>query len=482
MTEREGDWVEALSERNLLGLLDVLLDLDDALQLDPAADSIAILPPVIRFGQLFPGDGINMRDHYGRLRWQIAKLLEGRGVLRGVEVVGTGHRWQQRITFRADSGAVKDALSLAQAVSGKRAASAAVLSPHISTSADAAVTVSTPPQEAIAKPPDLARLETALQHLSEPLLDGFLSHAEEDTDKATALYDALTARGVRLFFDKSAAEGLEYANVLVRRVNDAVRRSRGGIILATPTYMANYLEKNGYVRVECDTLTNLAAYQSGMPLIAVLWGLPYPLLLKAHPQLAAYLGVNVDTQGFDAAVDILARRFRPPAASDVAREVIMTGESTPGMTGLNVEALPSDALPEDVALALAKPCLRLDVSLDGALGDLERLTYRVWNTGAGDAHRVALFLPGVPGPVRAVNRLDAGRGEEETILMQRDPRPERPARDDVQAIIEFEDVGGNVYRQYADVIIEAISAGQPVTYHVGRISTPYLVAQRIVHV
>ncbi|HWT05204.1 MAG TPA: hypothetical protein VN224_05560, partial [Xanthomonadales bacterium] len=274
---------------------------------------------------------------------------------------------------------------------------------------------------------------------------------------------------------------LEYADVLVRRVNDAVRRSRGGIILATPTYMANYLEKNGYVRVECDTLTNLAAYQSGMPLIAVLWGLPYPLLLKAHPQLAAYLGVNVDTQGFDAAVDILARRFRPPAASDVAREVIMTGVPILEMAGPK-EALPSDALPEEAALASVKPCLRLDVSLDGAFGDIERLTYRVWNTGAGDAHRVALFLPGVPGPVRAVNRLDVGRGEEETILMQRDPRAEGVARDGVQAIIEFEDVGGNVYRQYADVSIQAKSAGQPVTYHVGQISTPYLVAQRIIHV
>jgi hypothetical protein len=320
-----------------------------------------------------------------------------------------------------------------------------------------------------------------LQRLSEPLFDAFLSHAEEDTDKATALYDALTARGVRLFFDKSGTDGLEYANVVVRRVNDAVRRSRGGIILATPTYMSNYLEKSSYVRVECDVLTNLVAYQGGMPLIAVLWGLPYQMLLKAHPQLATYLGVNVDNQGFDAAVDILVRRFRPPPAFDVAHEIVAAGTPTVGPSGAKLGP-PSDVLPEDAALASVKPALRLSVLLDGTLGDLERLTYRLWNTGAGDARRVSLFLPGVPGPVRAVNKLDAGRGVEETILMQRDPDPERVALNGVQAVAEFEDIGGNIYRQYADVNVHAKNSGQPVTYHVGPISAPYLVAQRIVNV
>jgi hypothetical protein len=120
----EDNWITPLSDRNLLGLLDVLLDIDGRLQLDSAARSIAIVPTMIRFRDLMPIDGANMRDEYGALRWDVAKMLERRGVLRNVGTTEASHRWQQRIKFQADPRAVTDALASAKSAMAERSAAA----------------------------------------------------------------------------------------------------------------------------------------------------------------------------------------------------------------------------------------------------------------------------------------------------------------------------------------------------------------------
>ncbi|MBV8370479.1 MAG: nucleotide-binding protein [Candidatus Eremiobacteraeota bacterium] len=120
MSHAADDWITPLSDRNLLGLLDVLLDLDERLQLDPDARSIGILPATVRFRELFPGDGVNMRDEYGALRWTVAKMLETRGVLRNVDTTRALHRWQQRIKFQADRQAVADALAAVKGAMAER--------------------------------------------------------------------------------------------------------------------------------------------------------------------------------------------------------------------------------------------------------------------------------------------------------------------------------------------------------------------------
>ena len=120
----EDDWIKPLSDRNLLGLLDVLLDIDGRLQLDSAASSIAIVPTMIRFRDLMPIDGANMRDEYGALRWDVAKMLERRSVLRNVGTTRASHRWQQRIKFQADPQAVTDALASAKSAMAERSAAA----------------------------------------------------------------------------------------------------------------------------------------------------------------------------------------------------------------------------------------------------------------------------------------------------------------------------------------------------------------------
>ena len=109
------EWIDDLSNQNLLGLLDVLLDVVDELQLDPNASAIPIIPPVIRYSALFPGDTPKMRDQYGGLRWKVAKLLERHGILSRVGTISGVGRWDARISFQSTKETTSAALARAEA-------------------------------------------------------------------------------------------------------------------------------------------------------------------------------------------------------------------------------------------------------------------------------------------------------------------------------------------------------------------------------
>ena len=113
-------WIRALSDRNLLGLVDVLADMRDELETGDEPSQIRIIPAALRFPQLYPAETISNTDAYGRLRWKIAGLLQQKGIISGQSVVGEGHRWEQRIAFTAVDSAVISALEAAQRELRKR--------------------------------------------------------------------------------------------------------------------------------------------------------------------------------------------------------------------------------------------------------------------------------------------------------------------------------------------------------------------------
>jgi predicted nucleotidyltransferase len=67
-------WIRELTPLNRLALVDVLFDIRDEIQRNGHNPSIAILPPIVRFRDLFPADSIDMRDAYGRLRLMLARF------------------------------------------------------------------------------------------------------------------------------------------------------------------------------------------------------------------------------------------------------------------------------------------------------------------------------------------------------------------------------------------------------------------------
>ena len=97
------EWITQLTKKNKLAMLDVLLDIREELQRKPDEPSVAILPNVIRFSELFPVDTIAMRDDYGGLRYDMSALLESHGIIDSLQVMPASHRWKQRMSLQADT-------------------------------------------------------------------------------------------------------------------------------------------------------------------------------------------------------------------------------------------------------------------------------------------------------------------------------------------------------------------------------------------
>lgn len=91
--------------------------------------------------------------------------------------------------------------------------------------------------------PELLAMPRELQPVDRPRVgvglqryDIFLSHASEDkVDIARPLYEALTARGVTVWFDEAA---LELGDSLRRKIDEGLRISRFGLVVLSPHFFA----------------------------------------------------------------------------------------------------------------------------------------------------------------------------------------------------------------------------------------------------
>jgi len=69
--------VDKLDDLSLLRVYDVVMDVRNELQMtDDNKVTLRLIPPVIRFQALFPGDSISMRDEYCRHRWNAINFLQ----------------------------------------------------------------------------------------------------------------------------------------------------------------------------------------------------------------------------------------------------------------------------------------------------------------------------------------------------------------------------------------------------------------------
>lgn len=299
----------------------------------------------------------------------------------------------------------------------------------------------------------------------DPRPDAFLSHAWEDSEFCARLASALAARGVTVWYDQSATNGIPAAGFIAGHIDEAMRLCRGGIILATPTYFTR-----PFCMLEYSALTYRSTDRSE-PLIAVVKDMGYREL---PPLLASRLNVH-ERDGLDTIVERLVQVFRPPApaavsAAPVATHVPPASASAASTLWLETREAPLDALPADALLPAERPALSLRVVFRS-----EALQYRIANTGTVAVRDVTLFLPGI----RAAGLTQiVAPGSSISVQMRLDGR-RNPVRGQAQAIIEFEDLFGNVFRQYADTT-PVVKSGVPHSYKVGNVSRPYLVAQRII--
>jgi hypothetical protein len=84
------DWVMELTGENFLALYDVSFDIRQELQMSDNP-IIPLYQPIVKFSQLMPKDGINMRDRYCDFRWKATGLLQKEGVIRGYKLLQGSH-------------------------------------------------------------------------------------------------------------------------------------------------------------------------------------------------------------------------------------------------------------------------------------------------------------------------------------------------------------------------------------------------------
>src|SRR3989339_363770 len=92
------NWAKKLEGYNLLAIYDVMLDISQELNI--AVDDfvvIPLLPPVIKFRQLFPGDSSEMRDRYYNTRLKAIKYLHKQGVIKEYDLIEGVDSWENEI-------------------------------------------------------------------------------------------------------------------------------------------------------------------------------------------------------------------------------------------------------------------------------------------------------------------------------------------------------------------------------------------------
>lgn len=88
--------------KNLLAIWDVLVDIEEARQMDPDRTVFPLLPKIVKFVELMPADSIGLRDNYCESRWRAVKYLERIGVVRNVSPREGNHRWATYIELIPD--------------------------------------------------------------------------------------------------------------------------------------------------------------------------------------------------------------------------------------------------------------------------------------------------------------------------------------------------------------------------------------------
>ena len=305
--------------------------------------------------------------------------------------------------------------------------------------------------------------------------DAFLSHADEDSEFCNRLESALAERGIAVWYDRSRKNGIPAGGRIAGNIDGGLRLCRGGIVLATPTY---------FTKPFCLEEYNAIMYRyvgRSEPVIAVVKDMTYTEFGDLAPMLSGRSNVHL-RDGFDAVVERLVQVFRPLAPSAVSGASVATNVDPTKYTaksGTEVSAFdqddrdaPLDALPDDERLAGKIPVLNLAVAVEG-----DSVRYGIGNSGTLPARGVTLFLPGLLATRISETVMP---GSTISVDLSVEERSRAPIRGQAQAVIEFEDPSGNVFREYADTLRLKMPGKKSATYKTGKASRPYLVAQRII--
>ncbi|HEY5022579.1 MAG TPA: toll/interleukin-1 receptor domain-containing protein, partial [Gemmatimonadaceae bacterium] len=310
--------------------------------------------------------------------------------------------------------------------------------------------------------------------------DVFVSHASEDTEGfVEPLVGELKRCGVSSWYDR---ERISHGDSIIRRMNEGLRNSRCGVIVASPDYFGKM-----FTEPELDALLMRVLADEQRKVIAVLYRMGQRELAEANPILATHIYIDaaqyhpVEIARFiQAAVSPELARLSEPAALDstVDKDVRRARELGASPFSPGTHDAPYDALPEQPHLVTFRP--RIDIAwYDPVTKAGQRtITWTLTNVGVGGAWDVNVFLPGIAS--YAAGGLAAGELREDTRRFDDRYAYHEHMKPPIQAIVEFADIHRNVYRQYANVSAGPHWNDVPASYETTQFGHPYPVSGRIV--
>jgi TIR domain len=305
--------------------------------------------------------------------------------------------------------------------------------------------------------------------------DVFVSHASEDADPfADTLVAELQQRRLRVWYD---GERMGHGSAMIEKINDGLRSSRCGVIVASP----HYFQKT-YTKPELSALINALLRDDARKLLPVLYQMSQEELFAVHPLLANL--INIDAAEHDPAeiARMVAAAVAPQA---VVRPVFFPWfylEDSLHPLGMSffprMQTVPFDALPDQPHLLAVRPLIQIAWYEPEERNGHPTIAWRLSNVGVGEARDVAVFLPGIAayaaGVLAVAESKDERRRFDDRYAYYEIMKPP------IQAIVEFADVHGNVYREYAEVKASFKLHDDPAKYVTTMFGSPYPVSRRIV--
>lgn len=134
--------------------------------------------------------------------------------------------------------------------------------------------------------------------------DFFISHASEDKpDVASPLYEALTRRGLEVWFDKAE---LQVGDSLRRKIDQGLSASTFGVVILSASFFAKE-----WPQKELDGLfaRETAASEDDPPVILPIWHrVTKDEVARFSPMLASKLALTTTTQTIEEIAELLSKR------------------------------------------------------------------------------------------------------------------------------------------------------------------------------
>ena len=119
--------------------------------------------------------------------------------------------------------------------------------------------------------------------------DVFISHAWEDKeDFVDELYNALTALGIKVWYDTSK---IKWGDSMRKKIDEGLKKSKFGIIVLSPNYIA---ENKYWTKIELDGLFQLESI-NGKTILPIWHKLTKKEVMEYSPIIASKLAMNTAT-------------------------------------------------------------------------------------------------------------------------------------------------------------------------------------------